>query len=804
MRLGELEILPASAGELLKFKEMSERNHVPPAASRIQPRKLIRLHPRESNFEVSQGRAVLSTNLSGFIFPDTSDGFFVHQTRMLSRYRWLIDGKEPLPVVLSNVEQHSWMGYYIQLPPHLGAQFQDRGSGEMEEVSERSVELRLSRYVGFGLHEDVDLTNYTQQPVQLELQLDVDADFADQEETARQRQQFGQLSRDWRRHPDGIWELAFDYVARHHYEHQGEVGDPTMHRGIRIQAANYDAEPIFRNGVIAFRVSLHPLQSWHTCIRAVPQLEGEPSFPLYECYSFHPTENRFDVRRRIFLDESTTFSTVGTQTLAPVVVGALEQAKHDLSALRLPDLDQNERAWVMAAGIPIFVALFGRDTLTASWQASIVSTQMMQGTLPVIASLQGTTVNDWRDEQPGRMLHEAHTGPLAALGFNPRSRYYGAATTSGFYPLVVSELWHWSGDKELVRPLVEPALKALRWKDDWADLDGDGFYEYLTRSTQGTKNQGWKDSGDAIVYADGAQAEPPIATCEEQAFVYVAKLHMSELLWFLDMKDEAKRLFHEASELRKRFNEAFWMEDEGFFAMGLDPRKRQITSVGSNPGHCIACGIVDHALVRRTADRLMADDMFTGWGVRTLSARHPSYNPFSYHRGTVWPVEQGTFAIGFMRYGLHDYVEKITFGVMQAAALFDFYRLPEVFSGHQRDERHPFPAMYPKTNWPQAWSSSAVFALIQALLGLYPFAPLHALFVDPHLPPWLPEITLGNLHVGQAVVDIHFYRERDGSSSYEVLHQLGHLHVVRQPSPWSLTATPAERLVDILSSVLPG
>jgi glycogen debranching enzyme len=231
------------------------------------------------------------------------------------------------------------------------------------------------------------------------------------------------------------------------------------------------------------------------------------------------------------------------------------------------------------------------------------------------------------------------------------------------------------------------------------------------------------------------------------------------------MKEEAHRLNREASELKKRFNDAFWVESERFFAMGLDSKKRQITSVASNPGRCIAWGIVDHALVRQTAERLMADDMFTGWRVRTLSAKHPAFNPFSYHRGSVWPVEHGTFALGFMRYGLHEYVEKISRGMFDAAAMFDFQRLPEVFSGHQRDDRHPFTAMYPKTNWPQTWSCSAVFTLLQSLLGLYPYAPLHALFVDPHLPRWLPEITLSNLHVGQAVVAIRFYREDNGSSS---------------------------------------
>ncbi len=785
---------------------MPRRNghHVPGTEARTTPRKLIRLHPREGSFEVSQGRTVLSTGSNGFIRAGTVDGLFVHQTRMLSRYRWLLDGKEPLAVALSNVEQHSWMGYYIQLPHHFGADQQDRGSGEMEEVSERSVELRLSRFVGFGVHEDVDLINYTQQPVSFELQLEIDGDFADQEETVRERQQFGKLTREWKKNKDDRWELALDYSAEHRYEHQGDVGDATIHRGIAVQVANAGSEPRYSDCVVSFEISLKPLERWHTCIWMVPHVEGEPMYPICGCYAFQSTNNDFDVSRAVFLNESTMFSAPQVETLTSVVVGALEQAKHDLAALRLHDLDQGQRAWVMAAGIPIFVALFGRDTLTTSWESGIVSTQMIQGTLPILARLQGTRVDDWRDEQPGRMLHEAHTGPLAMLGFNPRARYYGAATTSGFYPVVVTELWHWTGDKELVQPFVEPALKALQWKDEWADLDGDGFSEYLTHSTQGTKNQGWKDSGDAMVYADGSQAEPPIATCEEQAFLYVARLHMAELLWWLDRKEEARRLYHQAEELKKRFNDAFWVESERFFAMGLDSKKRQISSVGSNPGHCIACGIVDQALVEQTAARLLAPDMFTGWGVRTLSAKHPAFNPFSYHRGTVWPVEHGSFAIGFMRYGLHRHVEAIAKGMFDAASLFDFQRLPEVFSGHQRNDQHPFPAMYPKTNWPQAWSSSAVFALIQSLIGMYPYAPLHALFVDPHLPAWLPEITFSNLHVGQAIVAIRFYREQDGSSNYEVLDKRGHLHVIRQPSPWSLTAGPAERLIDALSSALPG
>lgn len=246
------------------------------------------------------------------------------------------------------------------------------------------------------------------------------------------------------------------------------------------------------------------------------------------------------------------------------------------------------------------------------------------------------------------------------------------------------------------------------------------------------------------------------------------------------------------------------MEDEGFFAMGLDSQKRSIRSIGSNPGHCLAAGIVDKSLVLRTAGRFVADDLYTGWGIRTLSSKHPAYNPYSYHRGSVWPVEHGTFALGFVRYGLHQHAELICRAQFEAAALFDFYRLPEVFSGHPRDADHPFPALYPQANSPQAWSASAVFCFLQALLGLYPYAPLNLLLLDPHLPDWLPEITLSNLRIGHAVATIRFYHTKSGQSDYEVLDVRGPLHVVKQPSPWSLTAGFGERLKDALTSLLPG
>jgi len=766
----------------------------------LPPQHLIRLRTRGETLYVTQNRTVLATRRDGFIHAEPDHGFFVQGTRLLSRYEYLLNGRPPLPTGLSNIEQHTWLGYYVAPAPRFADDFITQGPGGA--TAQQTIEFRLSRFVSDGLHEDVDVTNFTQQAAELTLELLLDADFADSAETRGERLQKGKTDWQWRA-GNGDYSLAVAYEADKKYSHQGNIGTAHLQRGARVRFSNTCSTPEYGEKHVRFKFHVEPHGAWHLCIDVLPVIDGEELTSQYDCRSFGGDAGVFDRRRRAFLQQATSVSVPSEKTLAPIVVGALEQGKRDLAALRLHDLDHGERAWTMAAGLPVYISLFGRDTLTAAWQAAMASSEMMVGTLAELARWQGTEVNDWRDEQPGRML-QAERGPLAMLNVNPLGRYYGSITTSGFYPVVVSELWHWTGDKDLVRPFVVPALGALRWLDECADFDHDGFYEYKTRSEQGVRNQGWKDSEDAIVHEDGSQAEVPIATCEEQGFVYLAKLHLSELLWWLDEKDEGRRLHQEAATLKERFNEAFWMEDLGFFAMGLDAWKRQIRSIGSNAGHCLATGIAAEQFVRRTADRLFQEDIFSGWGIRTLSARHPAYNPYSYHRGSVWPVEHGSFAVGFVRYGLHQHLEKLCRAQFEAAALFDSYRLPELFAGHPRDADHPFPAHYPNANSPQAWSASAVWCLLQSLLGLYPYAPLNLLLVDPHLPEWLPEITIENLHVGEAAIDLRVYRTKDGSSDYDVLDKRGRLHVVRQPSPWSLTATFGERLRDALSSLLPG
>jgi glycogen debranching enzyme len=753
---------------------------------------LVSLRARPDTLYTSRGRTVLAAGRDGTIAPETNQGLFVHETRLLSRLRYTIDGRPPLPVALSNVEQHTWMGYYIQAAK--GGERLDTGSGQVPAAAQDALELRLSRFVGEGLHEDLDLTNHRRSAVRLELTIEVAADFADVLEAGGTRRQKGRRRARWCHST----ELELTYTATHRRD-----GAEERHiaRALRLRLSQ---EPTRRPGHsrVRYHIALARHETWHLCLDFLAEIDGERLPPPQRCRSFSAGGATYDERAAGFAASSTAVRAPPVEALAPSVLAALEQARRDLGALRLYDLDSPDgRAWVPAAGLPQFVALFGRDSLTASWQAALLGPEMMEGVLAQLARTQGTRSDPWRDEEPGRMLHEAHTGPLSALEYVPHGRSYGSMTTSGFYAFLVSQLWHWTGRREQVQPFVEPALAALRWLDRHHRTP-QGFYAYATRSPQGVRNQGWKDSEDAIVDADGHSVEPPLATCEEQGFVYVAKLFFSELLGWLHRGDEAKVLRREAADLKARFADAFWMEDERFLAMAVDGRDRPVRGIGSNAGHALAAGIVAREHIPAVADRLLAEDLFSGWGIRTLSTHNPAYNPFSYHRGSVWPVEQGPFALGFMRFGLHGHAERLSRAVFECARLFEAQRLPEVLSGHPRDETHPFPALYPGACAPQAWSASTLFCLLQALLGLYPYAPLNLLVLDPHLPAWLPEVTLAGLRVGDARVDLHFTRRPDGTTRFDVEERKGSLHVVHQPSPWSLTADLGERLRDVMTSVV--
>jgi glycogen debranching enzyme len=755
---------------------------------------LIKIRPRADTVQVSRGRTALISDLHGDISRDHAvEGLYVYRTRILGRYGWQLNGQKPEFSCGSNLDQSSWMGYFIQAPENC-----EETPSHMCNPLEETLELRLTRTVGEGMHEDVNLSNHTLVATDVKLELQFELQFISQKEV-EERKQHGRLHVKWEQPQSEVWELMADYRVKHAYDHQGNKGTARMHRGIKLRIENADSAPEYAKNRITFQVHLPPHGHWHACLSWLAYVEGQ-LLPLVAQCSDVDSSN-WNHRRVQLFNSATDISAPHSHDLTSTVTRVLARARLDLGDLQLYDLD-NKEGVAVAAGVPIYMELFGRDMEATAWQAAILGPEFLVGTLEALNPLAAVEKNDWRDAQPGRMPHEMHTDPLAVLNFNPQSLDFGGVTSSFLFPICVAELWHWTGDLGSVGKYIDTALRAMKWADTYS-LDSTGFYRYQTHSKQGVKNQGWKDSGDAIVYPDGSQVEAPIGTCEMQAFVYVAKMYFSEVMLRLGDVDTARRLFREAEDLKKRFNEKFWMEEEGYFAIGIDSKGELIRSIASDPGHCLVSGIVDDDRVKRVAARMMRDDLFSGWGIRTLSSEHPAFNPFAYHRGTVWPVVNAMFVLGFARYGLHGEMHQLAKALFEAADLFQYDRLPEVFGGHQRTPDHPFPGMYTKANWPQAWTASAVFTILQALLGIYPYAPEHLMFLDPHLPEWLPEITLERMRIGKALVSLRFHRTSEGGTDYEIVDLQGPLHIVKQPSPWSMTAGWGERIKDLVESVEP-
>lgn len=756
---------------------------------------LITLRPRPETVQLSRGRTALVMRHDGVIRKDRPmEGLYLYNTRFLGCYEWQLNGKSPVFSCGANLDQHTWLAYYIQTPENC-----KETPTEKCEPLEETLELRLTRTVGEGMHEDVVLTNHTQVSTPVKLELHFDLQFIAQQEVEEGRKQFGDLKLDWKQTGEGQWELMADYRAEHAYSHQGNEGVAHIHWGTRLRIEKATTAPQYSDGRLVFAAELPPHGEWRACLTWLGYREGQALPAPASCPRDENSE--YDRLRTQFLVNATArFSVPHGEDLTEVMEHVLNRSRLDLADLRLYDLD-TPHGVATAAGVPTYQEVFGRDMQAAAWQAAMLSPDFLKGSLEALSRRMATETNDWRDMQPGRIPHEIHTDPLSELNFKPTALYYGAANAAYLFPICVSELWHWTGDLELVRKHADVAMETIEWADKYS-LDETGFYRYQTRSTQGVKNQGWKDSSDAVVYPDGSQVQTPIGMCEMQAFMYVAKLHFSEVMARLGHLNTARKLYQQAGELKERFNEKFWMEDEGYYAMGIDPQGELIRSVGSDPGHCLLSGIVDESRVKQVANRMMREDLFSGWGVRTLSTQNPAFNPFAYHRGTVWPVTNAGFVLAFSRYGLHGEMHQLAKAMLEAASLFEHYRLPEVFAGHQRTRETPFPGIYTEADWPQAWSASAAFTILQALLGLYPLASGKMLFLDPHLPEWLPEITVERLRVGEATATLRFYRTSGGATHYEVLDQNGTLHLVRQPSPWSQTSGWRERIREVVGSAI--
>ena len=448
------------------------------------------------------------------------------------------------------------------------------------------------------------------------------------------------------------------------------------------------------------------------------------------------------------------------------------RSKWDLHMLR-SNLDDEE---YFSAGIPWFATLFGRDSLIASLQTAAYAPQIAEQTLRLLAKHQAARADRWRDAEPGGILHEFRVGELANLNRIPHTPYYGTVDATPLFLILVAQHAAWTGSLKLFDELRANVEAALKWIDSRSA--NSGYLEYDSSAEGGLANQGWKDSGDAMVNGNGALAKPPIAPAEVQGYAYRAKLEIAELFHRSGDERRAGQLCSDAAKLRKRFNQDFWVEKKGCYAMALEREGKPLTVVSSNAGQVLWSGIADSHKAGSTAERLLRSDMFSGWGIRTLSKRERRYSPLSYHRGTVWPHDNSIIAAGLRQYGFDDYFLQLFLGIVSAATFFPQGRLPELFAGFDR-EQYPTPVSYPVACHPQAWSAGTIPYLLHSTLGLKPEGLDRRLrIVRPLLPDLVDYINFRKIRVGEARADLHFWRDAKGQVQFDVTNREGELDIV--------------------------
>ena len=633
--------------------------------------------------------------------PDQVLGLFYRDMRHLSRWHLAIDG-ETLET-LSNAAS----GYQ-------SATFFLAGPGSVYDNPTVSVirERTLGKGSGEDLHEKLTVINSGREEIVIELSMTFDADFADLFEIKnKQLIKKGAIAR----HVRGQ-EVALVY-QREDFERR-----TTIHAD--------DAR--LSQGSADFLLRLKPGGSWSGTLRvsfgsvAPRERTGAATeLPSSKIKPPHGANHRDQMDA--WLDA------------APIVRASWDTLRHtydrslrDLAALRLHTLALPEGAAIPAAGLPWFMAVFGRDSLITSYQALPFVPQLASATLQVLASRQATEWDDFRDAEPGKILHELRFGELTYFEDWPQSPYYGSADSTPLFLILLDEYERWSGDTDLVRELEPQARAALDWLEHHGDLDGDGYLEYARRNLEsGLENQCWKDSPDSVVFPDGELASLPRATCELQGYAYDARIRTARLareVWHDDAT--AERLERDAANLKARFNTDFWVDDGEFFALALDGDKNQVPTLTSNMGQLLWSGIVDDSKADAVVGHIMGDRLFSGWGVRTLATGQAAFNPLSYHDGTVWPHDNGLIAAGLARYRRREEAGRIAVALFEAAGHFD-HRLPEVFAGYPRSMTE-FPVEYPTACSPQAWAAGTPLLLIRVLLGLEPQG--HGLTTTPYVP----------------------------------------------------------------------
>jgi len=726
-----------------------------------------------------RGQSVLVTGVRGECGDALAlSGFYFREARFLRTLRFTINGEPPwlcedaevAPDVLLFTYTHPEV---IEYGGGGAGQAQDAVPMDAKGTPQRAIGVRAMHRVGVAsLRVDVTLRNHSpRHSVELDLAWLVDADFADLDEVLGEH----------RRQCADVRALANDAMLTFEYQH------PAL--PYRTVVTAHGAPWLAGDAGFAAHVRLEPGAELSLAIDVEPH---DPAAPL--------TRDDTAARERSWTRWRDSLVRVRIPGNA-AAERTVEANIRDIASLAM--LDGRPDEWLApAAGMPLYAALFGRDALTAGWQAAMLDGgEMARSALTRLGRMQGKTVSDANEEEPGRILAQTRVGPLARLGLNPFAKYYADYASPMMFVIALAHAFAWSGDRAMLRSHWDEARRIMDWAREFGDSDRDGYLEYCTRSPNGTKHQGWKDSGNAILYEDGSPVSPPLGTCELQGYWFAAQQLMAALSWVMNERDGAAAYWQSARSLKRRFNRDWWMPEEGFFAVAMDSDKRLVRALTSNVGQCIATGIIDDEHLPAVVGRMFAPDLFSGWGVRTLSTRDRSYNPTDYHLGSVWAVENASIVFGLRRFGFDQRAAELSKGLFDLAALYPGFRIPETVGGYERS-KWPTPGAWPRANSPQLWNASVFPMLIQSLLGLQPVAPLSLLVMDPVLPEWLPAVILDGLRLGGATMKLRFWREADGAAHGEILHKRGDVHLLRQPPLESLSARTADRFRAFVDAIL--
>ncbi len=661
---------------------------------------------------------------------ETTHGLFADDTRFLSRLELTIDGKRPLLLSSGTVEYFS-AAYFLRNP------LTDR-------LPLDSVLVKRERFVGDGMQDHIQLTNETTDTIELTLELGIAADFADIISVKEWDFSLG--------NPGHAKPLPPPVEVRYDAAHnQFVLIDPDGYGQTQVILSQRGTT----SGTgVAYDVTLAPRETWELRVDVGLGPNGDDRTPQV-------VERHFGEERARILDSVSAWQLRVPQIRASwdELRRTFGQSVNDLAALRMRTADDAGHGKLPAAGMPWFMTVFGRDTLITCLQTFLFGPDLARSALRELAALQAKDDDPSRDAEPGKIVHEVRRGKCAVKWFD---RYYGTADATPLFLVLLSETWRWTDDSDLVQELREPALAALRWIDEYGDRDGDGFVEYERRTPRGLDNQSWKDSGDSQRFHDGRLAQVPIAPCEVQGYVYDAKRRCAELareVW----RDAAlaDRLERDAKELRERFDTAYWVPERGgYYALALDAEKNRVDSLCSNIGHLLWSGIVPPNRVEAVVDALVGEDLWSGWGVRTMSQAETGYSPLSYHNGTVWPHDNSLCAWGLARNARWPEVHRIVRSMFDAAGPFGF-QLPEVFAGLPRNDS-PFPIAYPTAARPQAWAAGTPVLLLQLLLGIQPDRRRQVLeTVAPlELPSWTGAVRLTGVRAFDRLWDV---RLEDGT-----------------------------------------